>query len=85
MKTKTKGNNRSNPVPPISFYPHKSSLRGKMNDTKDEKAIVAFVLMALFFMLFFILGVINNNSKVEDESVNKQINQIKERIFKILQ
>lgn len=85
MKIKTKGNNRSNPVPPISFYPHKPSVRGKMNDTKDERAIVAFALAALFFMLFLILGVINNDSKVEDENAGNKINEIKERIFKILQ
>ena len=85
MKIKTKSNNRSNPVPPISFYPHKPSVRGKMNDTKDERAIVAFALAAVFFMLFLILGVINNDSKVEDENAGNKINKIKERIFKILQ
>jgi|TARA_R100000808_G_C2077021_1_gene102316 hypothetical protein len=81
MKIKPSGN-RSNPAPPYAFYPNKASMRGKMANTHDGKAVLVFTAVSVFIILYSILSVINN-TETEDESGNTKTNQIKERIFKL--
>lgn len=82
MNIKRKSGTRGNPAPPHCFYPNRVSMRGKMTDTHDGKAVLIFSAVAVFAVLYSILSVINSNSKT-NENINEQIDIIKKRVFKV--
>jgi hypothetical protein len=86
MKNKRKQKNKANFTHrPVSLRSRRVSIRGGLVKTKDTQAIFVALIGMLFFFVFSILSVINNNSETKGKENDEEINQIKERIFRILQ
>ena len=82
MIIKRKSGSKGNPAPPHCFYPNRASMRGKMTQTHDGKAVLVFCSITVIIILYSIFSVINNNTKA-NENINEQIDIIKKRVFKV--